>query len=218
MKRLLAVFAVLLSTSLNVNLVKSQENGCKVDLTQAIMLLEDAQAAFDGGDMGAAIELVSQADALLKLVIENCEMLAPAGVETAGQILSLRDNANSLTTGKASIEITQYIPDANAIVMDAARSNDEPAEDQRYILVELIYHCELGPAEILWSNGVTDLRVVGSRGIVYEDFPIGFPIEIEVFGGGQVTVQRAWLVGVEENEFQLFFDPLRGNRVFFSLE
>jgi hypothetical protein len=217
MKRLLAVLVVLLSASLNVSLVRSQEDGCVLDLAEANKLLADAQTAYDTGDIEAALKLVSQAEALLGLTVEHCGTWAPenAGESRANPVpLGQRQ---SIDEGRASIEIKAYVPEANDIVMEANSLNDKPTQDQRYIVVEFTYYCELELTESC-EYEAGDFSVVGSRGVVYDALVAGFPLDAEVFGGGQVTVQRAFLVGIDESSFQLFFSTYGGTRVFFAVQ
>jgi hypothetical protein len=153
----------------------------------------------------------------LRLSVEQCETWAPdrAGDSRANPVPV--DQRQFIDNGIASIEIKSYIPEANDIVMEANMYNDEPTEDQRYILVELTYYCELDPAESCEYNPFR-LHALGSRGIVHEKIAVGLLNETEVFGGGQITVQQAWLVGIEETGFQVFTDSPSSARVFFAVE
>jgi hypothetical protein len=216
MKQLLTLLLVFLLTFLNVRLVQSQDS-CSLELAEANTLLTEAQAAYDSGDLEAALRLVSEAEAVLRLKVEQCEKWAPdrAGNSRANPVPV--GHRQFVDDGIASIEINSYTPEANDIVMEANMFNDEPTGDQRYILVELTYYCELDPAESCDYNGFR-LHALGSRGVVYEEFASGFQYEAEVFGGGQITVQQAWLVGIEETGFQVFTDPFSSDRVFFAVE
>lgn len=171
----------------------------------------------DNDDNKVALRLLVDAEELLSLIVSRCENWASEalGANRANPVPF--GQRQSIDSSRASVEVVDYIPEANDIVMEANSYNDKPTADERYIVVEFTYYCDLAPVDSCEYNGFR-WKVVGSRGVVYDDFASGFPLEEEVFGGGSATVSRAFLVGVDESQFQLFFDYRGDNRVFFALE
>jgi hypothetical protein len=207
---LIAVFAVCFPA-------RAQDNGgCDLDLAAVMDLLTSAQESAAAGDMNAALDAVSKARAALQLAEAKCESWAP---ETAGDS---RTNPapyrqrQYIAGGDASIEIVGVNLTADAIVMDANQFNDEPTDEIGYILIDFIYYCELPPAESC-EYSAWDFKVVGDIGRVYDGVASGFENDVEVFGGGRASVQRALLVAREDAGLQLFYDERKLPRVFFLL-
>lgn len=73
MKRWLLLLTLLLSfTSITFASAQDDDSDCSPDLTAVSDLLDAAQTAFDDGDTDAALDLMTEANVLLTLQLENC--------------------------------------------------------------------------------------------------------------------------------------------------
>jgi hypothetical protein len=219
--RILILAALLSFTALYP--ASADEKTCKPDLVSASKLLTAAQAAFDKGDTKAGIAAVGDARAALQLIEADCTTQAG---KTAGDTrtnpvpLGQRQKMKIGTKFTGSIEVTRSVDPANDMVKNADDKNPVPAENQRYVVVEFNFYCEVDPAKSC-QFAPDDFAIVGSKGVAYPfqaSQSKGFSRDQEVFGGGQTTVTLAYLVDAQETNFVLFNDGKKDKRVFFALQ
>jgi len=112
------------------------------------------------------------------------------------------------------IEIVNFIPDATQIVLDEDSFNQPPDAGSKYVIVR-VRAANVSAGDPAPFDAAFELRLVGSRNVVYDTFTrgcgvipeeIGFDVPNEVFTGGAVEGNECFQVGADETAFVLFTD------------
>jgi len=199
---------------------RAQEDGaCMPDLSGIEAELADALAFVEAGDSEMAMVAVARIRGAAQTIEARCDNSAS---ESAGN-----SRTNPVPFGQSrhvvfsdydgTVKVDEYIDDANDLVLEASRSNDEPETGTRYIVITITQSCDLSPDDFC-EFSLVDFVIVGSRGIVYDWWSggvSGLAEPIKFFGDGQITHSLAYLVDENDGDFVLF-NQWGDEQVYFS--
>lgn len=185
----------------------SLSEACAFDREDFTTLFDNIDAARDGDDIDAYIETILALRRAIDLKLVLCYTSALDA--EVGQT-----RANPVAFGDADIvktfedvylwRVASFNEDATETVMQTASSYDAPTEGTKYITAQLVVTCDKLATE---SCEVASRRVgaVGSNGVGYEAASVsGYVDDFEIFGGGQITINVAFLVQEADSNFVLF--------------
>jgi hypothetical protein len=210
----LVLFALLCVSPLS----SSAQAPCTFDFAAAIDLLEN----------NPTLDQVAEARALIQLQESNCRDYAPddAGSSRTNPVpFGQRQQVVIDDEFDGSIQIVDFLDDAEAYVLEASSSNEPAPDGARFVVIRFAFACERSPDESCEFNLIY-FAAVGDKGIVYDyssedrfdaENIWGIGDDQEIFGGSEIEVEVAFLVD-EDDDHLLLFNDLSDTRIFFATE
>lgn len=209
--KFLILFTLLCVAPLSLN----AQAPCTFDFAATIALLEN----------NPTLDQVAEARALIQLQEANCRDYAPddAGSSRTNPVPFGQSQQVEVDEFFGSIQIVEYIDDAQDYVLAANDRNDPAPDGTRYIAFRLRYTCEKPASESCDFIRIY-FSVVGNKGVAYDySSADNYDIRIrdigeeqEIFGGTTIEVDVAFLVDADDDNFILYTEY--GDRVFFASE
>lgn len=198
--------------------VLAQDGTCAPDLSTVTAALEQAQQAIGDADSAAVLDALGEARAALATAEGQCLDFAP---ETAGD-----SRTNPVPFGQlqhishddydGSIQVLDFLADAEELIMSISSSNDAAPEGKRYVAMAFKFICER-PASESCEYSRVDFSLVGDKGVAY-DYDAGdiggLENKAEFFGGAEITVGVAFLVDADDDNFVLYTEYARPRTYF----
>lgn len=136
-------------------------------------------------------------------------------------VLGTKSNPYPLQTAGAvrdgRFRVNRLLRNQTAAVKAANMFNENPPVGGEYVLANVTFNCDL-PSDKTCTVSLMDLEIVGKAGKVYNK-PFATVLETpftgDVFGGGEITGDVAFIVNSTDGNFAVIVNDL-GSRVFFA--
>lgn len=116
--------------------------------------------------------------------------------------------------GDITLAVQNVIDPADDIVAEANMFNDEPAEGNKYLMIEMSITCNKGTDETCNISPRIEYELVGSSGIVHDAEYVagieGMLEDGEMFGGATMLGKIAFQVGKNETDLVLIYTEFLG--------
>lgn len=188
------------------------QDACTFDFASVIALLDD----------NPTLDQVAEARAIIQLQEANCRDYAPddAGSSRTNPVpFGQRQQVTDDDDYEGSIELIDFLDDAESVVLQVSRSNDPAPTGKKYILVSFHFACERDPDESCEFSRI-HFSTVGDKGISYgwDDGRVSGLTDIEeFFGGSEIVAIVGFLVDEDDDNFILFTE-YGEPRTFFATE